>query len=169
VLLLKALLFGKNLLLLNAWDVKQCLEYLASRDDVAEERIGACGLSYGGTLTLFAAALENRIKAAVVSCYLNSFAEYALRMSNFCGNQTPTGLLCLGEMEDVGCCIAPRHLMMESGREDGGFPIAAAREAAKPIERVYTALGQADSFQFHEFDGGHMWSGAGEEFLADWL
>lgn len=169
VLLLKALLFGKNLLLLNVWDVMRCLDYLASREDVDEGRIGACGLSYGATVTLFAAALDGRIKAAVVSCYLSSFAEYALRMSNFCGNQTPTSLLRLGEMEDVACCIAPRPLMAESGRSDGGFPIEAAREAAKPIARIYRVLRAAEQFEFHEFDGGHMWSGAGEEFLDRWL
>jgi len=169
VLLLKALLFGKNLLLLNVWDVMKCLDYLASRADTDPGRIGACGLSYGGTATLFAAALDSRIKAAVVSCYLNSFADYALKMSNFCGNQTPTGLLCLGEMEDVACCIAPRFLMVESGRSDEGFPIEAARQAAKPVQRIYRVLGVPERFQFHEFDGGHMWSGAGEEFLARWL
>ncbi len=169
VLLLKALLFGRNLLLLNVWDVMKCLDYLASRHDVEEERIGACGLSYGATVTLFAAALDGRIKAAVVSCYLNSFAEYALRMSNFCGNQTPTGLLRFGEMEDVACCIAPRPLMAESGRSDGGFPIEAAREAAKPIKRIYGVLQVPGHFRFHEFDGGHMWSGAGEEFLEQCL
>jgi dienelactone hydrolase len=169
VLLLKAMLFGKNLLLLNVWDVMKCLDYLASRPDVDEGRIGACGLSYGGTVTLFAAALDDRIKAAVVSCYLSSFEDYALRMSNFCGNQTPTGLLRLGEMEDVGCCVAPRALMAESGRSDGGFPIEAARRAAEPIGRLYSVLGVPDQFRFHEFDGGHMWSGAGEQFLDQCL
>jgi len=169
VLLLKVLLLGRNLLLLNVWDVMKCFDYLASREDVDEARIGACGLSYGGTLTLFAAALDGRIKAAVVSCYLNSFAEYALRMSNFCGNQTPTGLLRFGEMEDVACCVAPRPLMAESGRSDDGFPIAAARQAATPIKRIYGVLGVPNQFRFHEFDGGHLWSGAGEEFLDQWL
>ena len=36
-------------------------------------RIGAAGLSYGGTCTLFLAALDERVRAAVVSGYLSSW------------------------------------------------------------------------------------------------
>ena len=169
VLLLKSLLFGKNLLLLNVWDAMKCVDYLVSRDDVNATRIGACGLSYGGTLTLFAAALDDRIAAAVVSCAMSTFKEYGLRLSNFCGSQTPAALLRFGELADVGCCIAPRPLMVESGTQDSGFPIEAAREGARHIGRLYRALGLADRFVGHEFEGGHVWSGAGEAFLARWL
>ena len=67
----KALLFGDNLLTLNVWDARCAVSYLQSRPEVDPDRIGCAGLSYGGTMTLFTTVLDERIKCAVISGYLN--------------------------------------------------------------------------------------------------
>jgi dienelactone hydrolase len=170
VLLIKTLLFGKNMLMLNIWDAMKCVDYLQSREDVAAERIGAIGLSYGGTMTLFATAFEPRIRAADVICYMNSFQDYGLRRSNFCGNQTPSTLLSLGEMWDVAISIAPRPLLVESGIQDSGFAIETARMANAKVKAAYELLGLADRFDIDEFDGGHRFSGAKAfDWFDKWL
>ena len=89
----KALLFGDNLLTLNVWDARCAVSYLQSRPEVDPDRIGCAGLSYGGTMTLFATVLDERIKCAVISGYLNRFESFALNRGNFCGAQLPIGLL----------------------------------------------------------------------------
>ena len=104
----KALLFGDNLLTLNVWDARCAVSYLQSRPEVDPDRIGCAGLSYGGTMTLFATVLDERIKCAVISGYLNRFESFAINRGNFCGAQLPPGLLRYGEMEDIACLIAPR-------------------------------------------------------------
>ena len=43
--------FGYHLLTLQIWDGMRALDYLASRPEVDEERMGCLGLSFGGTMT----------------------------------------------------------------------------------------------------------------------
>ena len=141
VFFIKGMLMGVNLLALNVWDALRSIEYLQLRPEVDPGRIGCVGLSYGGTMTLYTAALDERVKCAVVSGYLNSFEAYAVGRGNTCGAQTPHGLLEYGESSDVGCLIAPRPLLIESGVADDGFPIEASREAAAAVRRAYDVAG----------------------------
>ncbi|MEM3028133.1 MAG: alpha/beta fold hydrolase [Candidatus Bathyarchaeia archaeon] len=159
VVFLKAILLGLNPLTLNIWDARRCIEYLKSRREVDGDRIGMMGLSYGGTLTLFTAALDEAIKVAVVSCYLNSFKAFALDLGNFCGSQTIPRLLKYGEMWDCAGLIAPRPLLIESGIRDEGFPIEAARLAFSKLKEIYGILGVPERCEMDEFDGAHQFSG----------
>ena len=170
VLFIKGMLMGLNLLTLNIWDAMCSIDYLCLRPDVDPNLIGCAGLSYGGTMTLYTAALDERVKCAVVSGYLNSFESYAVGLGNTCGAQTPAGLLRYGEMSDVACMIAPRPLLIESGVADDGFPIDASREAAGAVRRAYETAGAPDKFDVDEFDGGHRWSGLkAYDWLDRWL
>jgi cephalosporin-C deacetylase-like acetyl esterase len=63
----RLILLGANFGLFRAWDGIRGIDYLLTRPDVDADRIGCCGQSGGGTLTQFLAALDSRIKVAVVS------------------------------------------------------------------------------------------------------
>jgi len=63
----RLVLLGANFSLFRAWDGIRGIDYLLTRAEVDPERIGCCGQSGGGTLTQFLAALDSRIKVAVVS------------------------------------------------------------------------------------------------------
>jgi len=63
----RLLLLGVNFALYRAWDGIRGIDYLLSRPDVDPERIGCGGQSGGGTMTMYLAALDERIRAAVVS------------------------------------------------------------------------------------------------------
>jgi dienelactone hydrolase len=160
IVMLKATLFGRNMLLANVWDACKCIDYLQTRDDVDGERLGAAGLSYGGTMTLWTAALDERIKIADVSCYMNSFLAYAFNMDNTCGSQTPANLLgLLDEMWEIAALIAPRALVCENGINDTGFPIAEAQAAHAKIAQAYEKAGVGNRFAADVFEGGHEFSG----------
>jgi len=170
VVFIKALMLGLNPLTLNVWDAQRCLDYLQSRPEVDGKRLGCVGLSYGGTVTLFTAALDERVRAAVISCYLNAYGSYGLTLGNFCGSQTVPGLLKYGEMADVAALIAPRPLLVEMGRRDDGFPIEDSRRAYRRVERAYRVLGAQERIACDEFDGGHAFSGrVAFEWMARWL
>lgn len=170
VFFLKYQLLGLNPLTLNVWDVMRCLDYLQQRAEVEQDRIGCVGLSYGGTLTLYSAALDERIKAAVISCYLSTFKAYAFDIDNTCGSQTVPGLLRYGEMAEVACLIAPRPLLIEAGIKDTGFPLEATRQAYGVVRKAYEAADAADRVAIDEFDGGHMFSGRmAFDWFARWI
>ena len=79
------------------------------------------GISGGGTCTLFSAALEPRIRAAMVSGYLNTFRDCIMSVSHCIDNYVP-GILNWAEMYDVAGLVAPRPLFAESGEKDDIFP-----------------------------------------------
>ncbi|MBS7609380.1 alpha/beta hydrolase [Candidatus Bathyarchaeota archaeon] len=112
-----------------------------------------------GEPTLFTAALDETIKVAVVSCYLNSFKAFALDLGNFCGSQIIPRLLRYGEMWDCAGLIAPRPLLIESGIRDGGFPMEAAHKAFSKLKEIYGVLGVPERCEMDEFEGGHQFSG----------
>jgi hypothetical protein len=133
-------------------------------------RIGAAGLSYGGTMTLLLAAWDSRVAAAVVSGYLSSWADAHKVPWNMCGSQVLPGMLGQLEHVDIGALVAPRPLLVETGTKDDIFPLTAARAAVDDLARVYAHLGAPDALEHDVFEGGHEWHGTrAYPFLQRWL
>jgi len=63
----RLILLGANFGLFRAWDGIRGIDFLLTRAEVDPDRIGCCGQSGGGTMTQFLAALDSRIRVAVVS------------------------------------------------------------------------------------------------------
>jgi dienelactone hydrolase len=155
----------------NLWDLQRALDVLAGHPLVDDRRIGAAGLSYGATCTLFLAAVDERVRASVVSCYLSSWRAAHTVPWNMCGSQILPGQIGTLEHVDVASLVAPRALLAESGVDDLIFPVEAARETVASLRQVYAALGAPDDALVHDvFDGGHMWHGTMvNDFFARWL
>jgi hypothetical protein len=122
------------------------------------------GISGGGTATLFAAALEPRIRAAMVSGYLNTFRDSVGSLAHCIDNYVP-GILNWAEMADVAGLIAPRPLFAESGEKDNIFPIAASLESFTQVRGIYDVFGAADRVEHEVFPGEHsFWGRRGIRF-----
>jgi len=144
----------------NLWDLQRAIDVLAAHPLVDASRIAAGGLSYGATCTLFLAAIDERVRAAMVACYLSSWRSAHTMPWNMCGSQILPGQIGAIEHLDIAALIAPRALLAENGIEDVIFPVAAARETVAALHRVYAQLGAPDGSLVHDvFDGGHMWHG----------
>jgi hypothetical protein len=144
----------------NLWDLQRALDVLADHPLVDPARMGAAGLSYGATCTLFLAAIDERVRAAVVACYLSSWRSAHRIPWNMCGSQIVPGQIGAIEHLDVASLIAPRALLAENGIDDLIFPVDAARETVASLRRVYAHFGAADDALVHDvFEGGHMWHG----------
>jgi dienelactone hydrolase len=149
---------GRTLIGENLRDALWALDYATSRDDAQPDRIGCVGLSYGGRMTMMVAALDPRVRVAVISGALNVFQE-RLQGAYSCGAQVIPGLLTYGDTPEIGSLIAPRPAIWEAGRKDPLSPPAWAEKAAARMARAYAAAGQPENFQVHHFDGGHVWNG----------
>ncbi len=168
--LVHAVMAGWNPLTQNVWDLRRCLDLLADHPLVDPSRLGMAGISYGGTVTLFTAALDQRVAAAVVSGYFSSWAESHKMPWNMCGSQVLFGMLGRLEHEDLGALVAPRPLLVESGTEDFLFPVAAATESVRRTRLVYEDHGAGDRLVHDVFEGGHQWHGTRAlPFLDRWL
>jgi dienelactone hydrolase len=143
----------------NLWDLARSLDVLEAHPLVDPARMGMVGFSYGGTVTLFLAALDDRVAAAVVAGFFSSWAEAHKVPWNMCGSQVLPGMLGRMEHEDLGALIAPRPLLVVSGRDDPLFPVAAAEESLARLGRVYDHLGAFDHLDRDLFDGEHQWHG----------
>ncbi len=154
----------------NLWDLARCLDVLADHPLVDGSRLGAAGFSYGATATLFLAAIDSRVAAAVVSGYFSSWSESHKVPWNMCGSQVLFGMLGKLEHADLGALIAPRPFLVVSGREDLLFPVAAAEESVRRLAKVYEAASARDRLAHDVFEGEHQWHGAvAYPFLDRWL
>lgn len=161
-----ALLVGQTMIGWRVWDVMRTLDYIATRSELDSTRVGCMGISGGGTVTLFSAALEPRIRVALVSGYLNTFRDSIGSLSHCIDNYVP-GILNWAEMYDLAGLIAPRPLFVESGQKDNIFPIAASVESFNKVREIYSVFGAADRIEHEVFPGEHsFWGTRGIPFLA---
>ncbi|RYF72724.1 MAG: hypothetical protein EOO22_10275 [Comamonadaceae bacterium] len=138
----------------------KAIDALLLRPEIDAERVAMVGMSYGGFATLYTAALDPRIRAAVVAAYFND-REAVL------GASEPHGFLdwrfqnSLSKWQDPAlvALVCPRALLVQSGNQDQLFPIEGARRAAPLARANYERLGVATRFRFSEFVGRHDFNG----------
>jgi dienelactone hydrolase len=152
----RAMLFGRTLIGERVHDIGRLIDYAASRSEIDTNRISITGNSGGGTVSLFAAALDERISICVPGSYLNTFEDSILAIDHCPCNYIP-GILDLGEMYDIAGLIAPRPFLAVNGIEDPIYPIGAARESFGKLQAVYHNMGYADRCEFFAGEGGHRY------------
>ena len=155
-----ALLLGETMIGWRVWDAMRGVDYLLTRPEVDPRRIGMMGISGGGTTTFFTAALDRRVKAAVVSGYFNTFRDSILSISHCMDNYIP-GILKYAEMYDIAGLIAPRALFVESGTKDSIFPVEATEFAFQRARRIWELFGAEDMLEMEVFEGEHQFWGKG--------
>ncbi len=149
---------GKVSIAANLRDLLWSIDFLVSRREVDPQRIGCAGLSYGGRMTMLAAALDDRIRVAAVSGALNLLQErVSLRYS--CGSQIIPGLLKFGDYSEIGSLIAPRPCVWEVGSSDPLIIRDWDATFERRLRRAYVSLAAEESLRFDRFDGGHRWNG----------
>jgi dienelactone hydrolase len=138
---------------LQTWDAVRSLDYLASHPLVDPKRLASTGQSGGGTTTMFLAAVDERLAAAVVSC--GNTENVA------CANFNPPGATDDAEQDLVGSGpvgfdrwdllypIAPKPLLVMVSQRDffGTYSpnyLTSGIEEFEKLQRIYRTLGYAD-------------------------
>ncbi|MDB5353117.1 MAG: hypothetical protein JWN86_4364 [Planctomycetota bacterium] len=164
-----ALMLGETMIGWRVWDTMRAIDLLESLDYVDPNRIAVMGISGGGTVALFTAAIDERVKAAVLSCSFCTFKDSIYTVSHCIDNYVP-GILRDLEVADITGLIAPRYLFAENGLDDDIFPASGVRDALDATRRIYAACGASDHVAHSFFSAGHVFHGEDTfKTLKTWL
>src|SRR5437867_2983362 len=122
----------------EVWNAIRALDNLETRPEGDKSRIGMTGISGGGAVTWFTAAVDERIAAAAPVCSTYTLGSQAAHW--VAAGQCDCIYFHNTYLEDfpsVGALIAPRPLIILSGRKDPDFPPDGYHEVFRKVKRVY--------------------------------
>jgi len=147
------------------WDARRAVDLLASLPEVSRDRLGTIGHSLGAKESLYLAAFDPRIRAAVSSeggiglTYSNWDAPWYLGASI---HRTGFGL----DHGQVLALIAPRAFLLIGGDSADGATSWPYMEAALPVWSLTGAPDAAGLFDHHQ---GHAFPTIAQERSYQWL
>ncbi|MWV43892.1 prolyl oligopeptidase family serine peptidase [Paenibacillus sp. HJL G12] len=139
-------------------DNRRLIDYMCSREDIDAARIGTIGMSMGGLMAWWLAALDQRIQVTIDICgQVDAHTLIAKRGLDHHGfySYVP-GLLKRYTTLDIQSRIAPRPRMSLVGRSDRMCPLEGVEHLAKGLLEVYHAAGNPEHWQPVIASGGHM-------------
>jgi dienelactone hydrolase len=145
---------GLDLTGLRIFDLMIGINILYSMRNVDESRLGCAGLSGGCWLAMVLSALDERVKAVILSGYFTTFMQTSWHGHCLCHHPHGIGNIC--EMTDIAALIAPRPLFVESGKQDHAYPVEPAYSLTR---RAYGLLGAEADLGLDLYEGGHMFRG----------
>jgi dienelactone hydrolase len=174
----KGLLVSKRLIGLEVWKIMRVVDFLWSLKEANPARVGMAGLSQGGLTTLYAAACDERIAAAVVSGYFNyrtnklvaRSPHYTAYLDTSEDDKFIPGLLNEFSDCDLASLICPRPLFIEAGTQDKVCYVEDVRKEFILAREHYNRLGIGERIQLGIFEGQHAFHGVESfAFLDKWL
>jgi dienelactone hydrolase len=168
-----AMPLGQTVTGMWTWDLMCLADYVETRPDCDAGRLGCAGLSGGGLQTLWFAALDERVRCAVVSGYFYGYRDSLLKLCSNCSCNYVPHLWELADIGDIGALIAPRPLMIETGSQDslnGERGLANVTEQVAITRRAYELLEVPERLAHDVFEGEHMWHGdLALPWMLQWL
>jgi dienelactone hydrolase len=146
------------------WDNTRALDLLEALPFVRGGSFGAIGHSLGGHNSVFTAVFNERIKAVVSSCGLDSFADYKggditgwtsarymPKLAAYKGrsNETPF------DFDELLAAIAPRAVLISASLQDENFQAASVDRVAAAARAVYDLHGASEALVVQHPDGKH--------------
>ncbi len=166
---------GKNL-----EDSKSAIDVLVELDDVDKDRIGIIGHSHGGHNAIFAAALDDRIRAAVSNCGLSVFSEEEERMEwsleegyiyipklrrYFLENLDPPF-----DLHEIAALIAPRPWLNISSYFDKAYGNQEfLAEVGTQLYQVYDLFNASNAFGYYMHGNDHSFPKSARALAYEWL
>ncbi|OCT11804.1 hypothetical protein A8709_28460 [Paenibacillus pectinilyticus] len=148
------MLYGVSIAAVRVQEARRALDYLMTREEVDVNRMGCFGFSGGGLLAAYTAACDERIQAAVLCAFTNTFKGSIMSIHHCIDNYVP-GVLDYAELPELVGLLAPRPLFIASGRQDPIFPIATVEAAVSYLKQVYQKEGVGERLGVHLYEGVH--------------
>lgn len=147
---------GRTLFGMMIHDDLLALNYLLSRPEVDSTRIGATGMSLGGSRSTWLAALDERIRVVIPIAQMTRYQSYD-RQGRYGGHGVYyylPGMLKSGiDMEHLVALAAPRPQLILIGDSDPLSPIDGVRAIENFVKPIYERYGAGDVFQTIVYPG----------------
>jgi cephalosporin-C deacetylase-like acetyl esterase len=131
----------------EVWNAIRALDYLETRREVDMKRIGLTGISGGGAMTWYTAAVDERIAVAAPSC---STFTYGSQAEHWLASGQCDCIYYINtygwDFPMVGALIAPRPLIILSGQKDTILPPDGYDAAFQRAKRVYDLYGSSAKY-----------------------
>jgi len=162
---------GRVLWGMMVYDSLRAVDYLCSRDDVDDRRLGTLGLSMGSTMAWWLAALDTRIAVCVDLCCLTDF-DAIIQSRGLDGHgiyiYVPS-LLKHFTTSQINALIAPRAHLAIAGNRDPLTPPTGLDRIDRDLREVYAACGASPAWRLVRYETGHFESIAGRAEVLTWL
>ncbi len=151
-----ALSLGRTLIGERIWDISRAIDQLSNFPECDTDKILITGNSGGGTISYYAACLEDRIKLSVPSCAFCSYKESILKVLHCFCNFIPSAHRYF-EMQDLSALIAPKNLVIIAGEKDPIFPIEGVNDGYETVKAVYEKAGCPNKCKVIPTPKDHWW------------
>ena len=158
----------------EVWNAIRALDYLETRPEVDSKRLAVTGISGGGAMTWYTAAVDDRVKVASPVCSTWSVESHtalnAVHENCDCIYFVNTFL---ADLPSVGALIAPQPLKIISASRDPSFPAAGYHDVYRRTRAIYDLYGAADKVQEYDYAAPHSdilpFRKEADEWLNRWL
>ena len=140
----------------EAWNSIRALDYLETRPEVDRARFGVTGRSGGGAYSWWAAALDERIKAAAPTAGITSMRNHVVDgcVEGHCDCMYFVNTY-RWDFDRVAALVAPRALLVCNTDKDGIFPIDGVFSVYQSARRIYKLIGAEEKIGLQVAEGPH--------------
>lgn len=160
---------GQSLLGLQVIDNMAGVSLLQSLPYVESDKIGVTGASGGGNQTMWLAALDDRIKAAVPVVSVGTFEAYITQHNCVC-ECLPGGLTFMEEWGAIGLAAPAATLIMNAARDESpAFDIKEMIRTVDDAKRVFALYGEPHRLDYRVFNTPHGYWPPMREAMIGWF
>ncbi|HWB08486.1 MAG TPA: acetylxylan esterase [Pirellulales bacterium] len=141
----------------EAWNCVRALDYLQSRPEVDRERLGVTGRSGGGAYSWWAAALDERVKAAAPVAGITDLENHVVDgcVEGHCDCMFMVNTY-RWDYPEVAALIAPRALLIANTDSDPIFPLDGVERLHAKVRNIYRLHGADERLGLQISPGGHQ-------------
>jgi len=159
---------GQSLAGIQVYENIRAVDYLQSRSEVIDDRIGITGTSGGGNQTMYAGAYEERFACVVPVCSVGTYQAYLGAACCMC-EMVPSAMTYTEEWGVLGL-VAPRGLMVINATRDAfQFSVGEAKKSIAQTSTVFQLYDKASHLRHVVIDSGHDYNQPMREAMYGWM
>jgi dienelactone hydrolase len=140
----------------EAWNSIRALDYLVTRPEVDQARLGVTGRSGGGAYSWWLAALDDRVKAAAPVAGITDLQNHVVdgAVEGHCDCMYTVNTY-RWDYAQVAALVAPRPLLICNSDKDSIFPLDGVMRIHQHVARIYRLMGASTNLGVLITEGPH--------------